>query len=160
EADGLRRRLRPRMAGAGGLLELAGNTSLGLARPPAVTGAAAAATTRWGAGATGSRLVTGSTELHAQLEAELARFFGTEAALGFSSGYLANLGSVGALGGPGGLVVSDALNHASIIDGARLTRARVVVVPHRDVAAVAAALADRGGERAMGGTAGGFGGDG
>ena len=149
EADGLRRRLRPRMAGAGGLLELAGNNYLGLARHPAVTAAAAAATTRWGAGATGSRLVTGSTELHAQLEAELARFFGAEAALVFSSGYLANVGALGALAGPGDLVVSDALNHASIIDGARLTRARVVVVPHRDVAAVAAALADRGEERAM-----------
>ena len=149
EADGLRRRLRPRMAGAGGLLELAGNNYLGLARHPAVTAAAATATTRWGAGATGSRLVTGSTELHAQLEAELARFFGAEAALVFSSGYLANVGALGALAGPGDLVVSDALNHASIIDGARLTRARVVVVPHRDVAAVAAALADRGEERAM-----------
>ncbi|HEX2498221.1 MAG TPA: 8-amino-7-oxononanoate synthase [Actinomycetes bacterium] len=149
EADGLRRRLRPRTAGAGGLLELAGNDYLGLARHPAVTAAAAAATARWGAGATGSRLVTGSTELHAQLEAELARFFGTEAALVFSSGYLANVGALGALAGPGDLVVSDALNHASIIDGVRLARARVVVVPHRDVGAVAAALAGRAEERAV-----------
>lgn len=149
DAEGLRRRLQPRTADAGGLLELAGNDYLGLARHPAVTAAAAAATARWGAGATGSRLVTGSTELHAQLEAELARFFGTEAALVFSSGYLANVGALGALAGPDDLVVSDALNHASIIDGVRLTRARVVVVPHRDVGAVAAALADRAEERAV-----------
>ncbi|HKA70143.1 MAG TPA: 8-amino-7-oxononanoate synthase, partial [Actinomycetes bacterium] len=149
EADGLRRRLRPRPAGVGVLLELAGNDYLGLARNPAVTAAATAATTQWGAGATGSRLVTGSTELHAQLEGQLAGFFGTEAALVFSSGYLANVGALGALAGPGDLVVSDALNHASIIDGVRLSRARVVVVPHRDVAAVAAALADRAEERAV-----------
>jgi 8-amino-7-oxononanoate synthase len=149
EADGLRRRLRSRTAGAGDLLELAGNDYLGMARHPAVTAAAAAATARWGAGATGSRLVTGSTELHAQLESELAGFFGTEAALVFSSGYLANVGALGALAGPGDLVVSDALNHASIIDGVRLTRARVVVVPHRNVAAVAAALAGRAEERAV-----------
>lgn len=149
EADGLRRRLRPRPAGAGVLLELAGNDYLGLARNPAVTAAAAAASTGWGAGATGSRLVTGSTELHAQLEGQLAAFFGTDAALVFSSGYLANVGALGALAGRGDLVVSDALNHASIIDGVRLSRARVVVVPHRDVAAVAAALADRAEERAV-----------
>lgn len=149
EAASLRRRLRPRSAGAGELLELAGNDYLGLARHPAVTAAAAAATTQWGAGSTGSRLVTGSTALHTQLEAELAGFFGTEAALVFSSGYLANVGALGALAGPGDLVVSDALNHASIVDGVRLSRARVVVVPHRDVAAVGAALADRGEERAV-----------
>ena len=61
----------------------------------------------------------------------------------FSSGYLANLGAVTALAGPGTLVVSDALNHASLVDACRLSRAEVVVAPHRDVAAVEAALADR-----------------
>ncbi|MCI0688469.1 MAG: 8-amino-7-oxononanoate synthase [Sporichthyaceae bacterium] len=149
EAEGLRRRLRPRIAGQDGLLDLAGNDYLGLARHPDVIAAAVAATASWGAGSTGSRLVTGSTALHEQLETELAGFFGTEAALVFSSGYLANVGTLAALAGPGDLVVSDALNHASIIDGARLTRARIVVTPHRDMAAVAEALASRSEERAV-----------
>ncbi len=149
EAEGLRRRLRPRIAGQDGLLDLAGNDYLGLARHPDGIAAAVAATASWGAGSTGSRLVTGSTALHEQLETELAGFFGTEAALVFSSGYLANVGTLAALAGPGDLVVSDALNHASIIDGARLTRARIVVTPHRDMAAVAEALASRSEERAV-----------
>ncbi|MCX2970176.1 MULTISPECIES: 8-amino-7-oxononanoate synthase [Streptomyces] len=136
---GLVRAVRPRPADDP-LLDLAGNDYLGLARDPAVTAAAADAAHRWGAGATGSRLVTGSTALHAELEAELAAFCGFEAALVFSSGYAANLAAVSALGPAGGLVVSDADNHASLIDGCRLARARTVVVPHADPAAVAKAL--------------------
>ncbi|MFG2222377.1 8-amino-7-oxononanoate synthase [Streptomyces sp. NPDC048644] len=138
---GLVRTLRPRSADSA-LLDLACNDYLGFARHPEVTRAAAQAAHRWGAGATGSRLVTGSTELHARLESELAAFCGFEAALVLSSGYAANLAAVTALTGSGALVVSDAGNHASLIDGCRLSRARTAVVPHADPRAVAAALAD------------------
>jgi len=148
EEAGLRRRLRPR-GPDDRLLDLASNDYLGLARRPAVVAAAAEAAMLWGAGSTGSRLVTGSTELHARLEGALARFAGTESALVFSSGYLANIGVITALSGPGSLVVSDALNHASIVDACRLSRARVVVTPHRDVPAVEKALAGRAEDRAV-----------
>ncbi|WP_326794384.1 8-amino-7-oxononanoate synthase [Streptomyces sp. NBC_01808] len=136
---GLVRALRPRAHDAR-LLDLCGNDYLGLARHPEVTAAAAAAARRWGAGATGSRLVSGTTALHAELEAELAAFCGFEAALVFSSGYAANLAAVTALSDRGTLVVSDAGNHASLIDGCRLSRADVAVVPHADADAVAKAL--------------------
>jgi 8-amino-7-oxononanoate synthase len=134
-AAGLRRRLLPRAAGSP-LLDLAGNDYLGLTRHPAVTAAGARACERWGAGSTGSRLVTGSIELHAELEAELAAFTGFEAALVFASGYAANIAAVTALSVPGGLLVSDALNHASLIDGCRLSRAAKEIVPHGDTDAV------------------------
>ncbi|CAL9599505.1 8-amino-7-oxononanoate synthase [Streptomyces sp. enrichment culture] len=136
---GLVRSLRPRPADSP-LLDLAGNDYLGLARHPEVVAAASAAARRWGAGATGSRLVTGTTELHAELEAELADFCGFEAALVFSSGYAANLAAVTALTDRGTLVVSDAANHASLIDGCRLSRAETAVVPHSDPGAVGKAL--------------------
>ncbi|NGO69867.1 8-amino-7-oxononanoate synthase [Streptomyces boncukensis] len=135
EEAGLLRTLRPRPA-AWPLLDLAGNDYLGLSRHPEVTGAAADAARRWGAGSGGSRLVTGSTELHAELEAELAAFCGFEDALVFSSGYTANLAAVTALSGHGGLIVSDAGNHASLIDGCRLSRARTAVAAHADPGAV------------------------
>ncbi|MFB6815694.1 8-amino-7-oxononanoate synthase [Streptomyces sp. NPDC056347] len=141
---GLVRVLRPRPA-ASGLLDLASNDYLGLARHPGITGAAAAAAREWGAGATGSRLVTGSTELHAALEEELAEFCGFEAALVLSSGYAANLAAVTALTGHGSLIVSDAGNHASIVDGCRLSRARTAVVPHAEPEAVRKALRTRDG---------------
>ncbi|MEV6751050.1 8-amino-7-oxononanoate synthase [Streptomyces sp. NPDC051214] len=133
---GLVRTLRPRPADAGGLLDLASNDYLGLARHPEITEGAAAAARRWGGGATGSRLVTGSTELHAELERELAEFCGFEAALVFSSGYAANLAAVTALAPHGSLIVSDAGNHASLIDGCRLARGTTQVVPHADTEAV------------------------
>ncbi|MFF1380055.1 8-amino-7-oxononanoate synthase [Streptomyces sp. NPDC058308] len=133
---GLVRILRPRPADAGALLDLAGNDYLGLTRHPEVTEGAAAAARRWGGGATGSRLVTGSTELHAELERELAEFCGFEAALVFSSGYAANLAAVTALAPGDSLIVSDAGNHASLIDGCRLARAATQVVPHADPEAV------------------------
>ena len=136
---GLRRVLRPRALDED-VLDLAGNDYLGLARDPRVTAAAAAAAVRWGAGSTGSRLVTGTTALHASLEEELAAFGGASAALVFSSGYLANLGVLTALGGPSVTIVSDAANHASIIDACRLSGSPVVVVPHRDVDKFDAAL--------------------
>ena len=148
EAAGLRRRLRPR-APHDGLLDLASNDYLGLARHPEVVAGAVDAVRVWGAGSTGSRLVTGSTVLHAELESALARHVGAEAGLVFSSGYLANLGVVAALGGQGSLVVSDASNHASIVDACRLSRSRVVVVGHLDIDAVEKALADRSEPRAL-----------
>lgn len=136
---GLVRTLRPRPAEPE-LLDLASNDYLGLTRHPEVTAAAAEAAHRWGAGATGSRLVTGSTALHAGLERELAAFCGFEAALVLSSGYAANLAALTALTGRGSLIVSDAGNHASIVDGCRLSRAETAVVPHADPEAVAKAL--------------------
>ncbi len=145
---GLRRVLRPRAAGEH-LLDLAGNDYLGLSTDPRVVEGAVAATRTWGAGSTGSRLVTGTTALHAELEAELATFVGTPAALVFSSGYLANLGVVTALSGPGALVVSDAANHASLVDACRLARARIAVTPRDDPTAVDALLAARTEERAL-----------
>ncbi|MFS8200101.1 8-amino-7-oxononanoate synthase [Streptomyces sp. CWNU-52B] len=139
---GLVRTLRPRPADSA-LLDLAGNDYLGLARHPEVTEAAARAARAWGGGATGSRLVSGSTELHAELERELAAFCGFESALVFSSGYAANLAVVTALAPHGSLVVSDAGNHASLIDGCRLARGTTQVVAHADPDAVRKALGTR-----------------
>ncbi|WP_406262462.1 8-amino-7-oxononanoate synthase [Actinacidiphila glaucinigra] len=139
-AAGLVRTLRPRPAHSP-LLDLASNDYLGLAHHPEVTRAGADACLRWGAGSTGSRLVTGSTELHAELEAELAAFCGFEAALVLASGYAANLAAVTALTTePGTLIVSDSGNHASLIDGCRLSRAGTEVVPHADPDALRKAL--------------------
>ena len=139
---GLRRTLRPRPSSEA-ILDLAGNDYLGLAHDPRVTEAAVNAARTWGAGSTGSRLVTGTTVLHQELEAELADFAGGPAALVFSSGYLANLGALTALGGEDVTIVSDAGNHASIIDACRLSRSTIVVVPHRDVDKFDSALAAR-----------------
>lgn len=139
DAAGLRRVLRPRTAGDG-VLDLASNDYLGLSRDPRVTHAAAEAARTWGGGSTGSRLVTGTTQLHADFEADLAEFLRAPAALVFSSGYLANVGALTALGGPDVTIVSDTGNHASLIDGCRLSGSSVTVVGHRDVAAVDAAL--------------------
>ncbi|WP_171053195.1 8-amino-7-oxononanoate synthase [Streptomyces marianii] len=145
---GLVRALRPRPADSA-LLDLAGNDYLGLTRRAEVTEAAASAARRWGAGATGSRLVTGSTELHAELERELAEFCGFEAALVFSSGYAANLAALTALSAHESLIVSDAGNHASIVDGCRLSRAETAVVAHADPEAVAKVLDAHSGRRAL-----------
>ena len=147
-AEGLRRTLAPRSA-VEPVIDLASNDYLGLARDPRVVKAAVDAARTWGAGSTGSRLVTGSTGLHEELETELAAFCGTTAALVFSSGYTANLGAVSALSGPGALVVSDGAGHASLVDACRLSRARVVITPHLDVAAVDAALRTRSEQRAL-----------
>ncbi len=147
-AAGLLRRLRTvegatgprvRIDGRDALL-LCSNDYLGLAEHPAVRAAAAAAAERWGAGAGASRLVSGNLALHRELERELAAFKGAPACLLFGSGFLANTGVVAALAGPGEVVLSDALNHASIVDGCRLARAETVVYPHGDVDALAAAL--------------------
>ena len=134
------RALRPRPAREE-VLDLAGNDYLGLSADPRVTAAAAEAVRTWGAGSTGSRLVTGSTELHAALERELAGFGAVPAALVFSSGYLANLGVLTALGGREVTIVSDSGNHASIIDGCRLSGSPVAVLPHGDLDTLDAELA-------------------
>ncbi|CAM5608981.1 8-amino-7-oxononanoate synthase [Streptomyces pilosus] len=141
---GLVRTLRPRAADTP-LLDLASNDYLGLARHPEVTEGAAAAARTWGGGATGSRLVTGTTELHAELERELAAFCGFEAALVLSSGYAANLAAVTALAPHGSRIVSDAGNHASLIDGCRLARGATHVAAHGDPDAVRKAFQEHDG---------------
>jgi 8-amino-7-oxononanoate synthase len=109
------------------LLDAASNDYLGFAGRPV---------SRETSGTGASRLLGGTREPHQQLEAALARWLGAEAVLLFSSGYAANVGVVSALAGPGEVVLSDSLNHASIIDGCRLSRASVQVFPHRDLAAL------------------------
>ena len=145
---GLRRRLRalgsasdPEVALDGRwLLLLCSNNYLGLATHPALRRAAIAAIERWGCGSGASRLVSGDSELHADVERRIAAFKGTEAALLFPTGYHANLGAITTLVGRGDHVYSDALNHASIVDGCRLARATVHVYAHADARALAAAL--------------------
>ncbi|MDQ1746198.1 MAG: 8-amino-7-oxononanoate synthase [Frankiaceae bacterium] len=148
DRDGLTRRLHPRERNSQ-LVDVAGNDYLGLARDPRVVAAAADAARTWGAGSTGSRLVTGTTELHTAFEIELAAFMNADAALLFSSGYCANLAVLQALADDDTLVVSDAGNHASLIDGCRLARAHTTVVPHADPEAVARALSNRTQTRAI-----------
>ncbi|MGW5875571.1 8-amino-7-oxononanoate synthase [Nocardiopsis terrae] len=154
---GLTRRTVPRPPSEG-LLDLAGNDYLGLMRHPRVVAAAAEAAHTWGAGAGGSRLVTGDTELHGELERELAAFHGSEAALVFSSGYTANLAMVTALATPTAdeaeppLVVCDQYNHASLIDATRLAKAagsRVAVFPHGDADRAAGLLSGGAGRRLL-----------
>jgi 8-amino-7-oxononanoate synthase len=128
---------------------LCSNDYLGLAGDPRLRAAAAEFAERWGAGAGASRLVSGGMEPHRRLEEELAAFKGSEACLLFGSGFLANTGIVAALAGPGDVVLSDSLNHASIVDGCRLARAQTVVYPHGDVDALAHALAAAAGRDAL-----------
>jgi glycine C-acetyltransferase len=118
------------------VLLFAGGNYLDLARHPEVTEAAARAARELGCAAGGSRLINGNLSAHLALEQELAKFLGTEAALAFNTGYMANLGVIPALVGEGDVVVSDALCHASIIDGCRLSRASVRVFPHGDLDAL------------------------
>lgn len=115
------------------VVSFASNDYLGLSFHPAVIAAAQAALERWGAGATASRLIVGSRPIHAELEAELCNWKRTDRALVFPSGYAANLGVLSSLGGADCLIVSDELNHASIIDGCRLSRSPVAVARHNDV---------------------------
>ncbi len=120
---------------------LASNDYLGLATHPALKEAAIEATRRFGVGATASRLISGTMLPHAQLEAELARFKGTPAALLFGSGYLANLGLIPALAKSGGRILADRLCHASLIDACRLSGADLRVYRHRDVRQLESLLA-------------------
>ena len=120
----------------------AGSNYLDLAHHPEVVAASQRAAREYGCAAGGSRLITGNLDLHERLESELAAFFGSEAALVFNTGYMANVGVIPALVGPGDAIVSDELNHASIIDGARLSRAEVCVFRHGDLGSLDAILAD------------------
>src|SRR5262249_41918134 len=115
------------------LLLFASNNYLGLANDPRVVSAAADAALRWGAGSGSARLITGGIRLHDELEAYIAEIKGTSAALLFSSGYLANIGTIAALAEAEDAIFSDEMNHASIIDGARLSRAQVHIFRHKDV---------------------------
>jgi 8-amino-7-oxononanoate synthase len=128
------------------VLLLCSNNYLGLADHPKVREAAAEAAMRWGAGAGASRLVSGTMTIHRRLEERLAEFEGSKACVLFGSGYLANLGTIGALAGPGDVIFSDALNHASIVDGCKASRARVVVYGHLDVGHLARGLREHDGE--------------
>ena len=123
------------------LLSFASNDYLGLSQHPALIAAAQEAASRYGVGATASPLVCGHEGPHEALEAELAAFVGRPRALYFGSGYLANVGLVPALVGRGDAVFSDALNHACLIDGVRLSKAEAHVYPHVDLTALAAQLA-------------------
>jgi 8-amino-7-oxononanoate synthase len=142
EAQALRRRLqvveevlpggKVRVAGQV-LLNLSSNDYLGLAQDPRLIAAAQAAAARWGVGAGASRLVVGHLGLHEEVETALAAFKGTEAAVIFSTGYMANVGVIAALMGPGDVIFSDRLNHASIMDGIKLSGAALQRFPHRDL---------------------------
>ncbi len=146
---GLRRYLEPLdspqgpvvRVGGEALVNFSSNDYLGLASSPTVRAAALAAVERYGVGTGASRLVVGDTAAHHRLEARLAAFERAEAVRLFNSGYAANTGILPALVGPGDAVFSDALNHASLVDGCRLSRARVCVYPHADVEALERALA-------------------
>lgn len=121
---------------------LCSNNYLGLASHPQVREAAARAAAELGVGAGASRLVSGTMSIHHELERQLAEFEGAQACVLFGAGYLANIGTIGALAGRGGVVFSDELNHASIVDGCRLSRAQVVVYRHLDVEHLAWCMTD------------------
>lgn len=122
------------------VITLASNNYLDLCNHPDLRRAALGAVEHYGVGSGAVRTIAGTTELHQELERRLAEFKHTEAALTFQSGYTANLGVLSCLYGEGDVVVSDALNHASIIDGLRLSRAERVIYPHKDMRALQAAL--------------------
>jgi 8-amino-7-oxononanoate synthase len=131
------------------LLNLSSNDYLGLSQDPRLIGAARDAAARWGVGAGASRLVVGHLALHEEVEARLAAFKGTEAAVIFSTGYMANLGTISALVGPGDTVFCDRLNHASIYDGIKLSGARLARFPHRDLDRLEALLQKAGSGRRL-----------
>ena len=143
-ARGTHRRMRvldgaqaPRMSVDGReVLLFAGSNYLDLAHHPEVVEAGVRAMRDLGCAAGGSRLINGNLRLHEELEEELAKFLGADAALSFATGYMANVGLIPALVGQDDVVVSDALAHASIIDGCRLSRASVRVFPHGDLGAL------------------------
>ncbi|MGH7647725.1 MAG: 8-amino-7-oxononanoate synthase [Gemmatimonadaceae bacterium] len=114
-------------------IDFSSNDYLGLAGDVRIADAITSALQREGTGAAAARLISGTNELHEQLEGELAKFKGTEAALLFASGYAANTGAIPALASRGDVVYADALNHASLIDGCRLSRAEVKIFPHLDI---------------------------
>src|SRR5881394_2141409 len=131
------------------VVSFASNDYLGLSAHPAVIAAAHDALDRWGAGAGSARLIVGARPVHADLERELAAWKAMPRAALFPTGFATNLGVLSCFGGPGVLVCSDELNHASIIDGCRLARADVVVYRHLDLDHLRALLAARGARRAL-----------
>ncbi len=131
------------------VVSYASNDYLGLTQHPAVVGAAHAALDRWGAGSGSARLIVGSRPVHAELESALAEWKGVERAVVFPTGFATNLGVLTTFAGPGVVVCSDELNHASIIDGCRLSRARVEVFRHRDVEHLRALLDRARGQRCV-----------
>ncbi|MFM9890402.1 MAG: aminotransferase class I/II-fold pyridoxal phosphate-dependent enzyme [Rickettsiales bacterium] len=143
DAAKLRRQLR---GAAEGLVSFADNDYLGLARDARVIAAGQAALAEYGAGAMASRLVTGNHPLYAPLEAKLAAMKGTQAALVFGSGYLANLGIIPALVGAGDVVFADKLAHACMLDGAQLSGAKLMRFAHNDMAHLQALLTKHRGE--------------
>jgi 8-amino-7-oxononanoate synthase len=122
------------------LLNLSSNDYLGLAADPRLIAAAQAAAARWGAGSTASRLIVGTLALHQEVEEAVAAFKGTPRAVLFNTGYMANVGVIAALMGRGDVILSDKLNHASIIDGMRLAEASFYRFPHRDLERLEALL--------------------
>lgn len=131
------------------VISFASNDYLGLANHPAVVAAAHAALDRWGAGSGAARLVVGSRPIHTALEAELAQWKHSERAVLFPTGFAANLGVITTFGGPDTLICCDELNHASLIDGARLARGEVAVYRHCDLEHLSSLLAERGDRRAL-----------
>ncbi|HEY7221292.1 MAG TPA: 8-amino-7-oxononanoate synthase [Candidatus Binatia bacterium] len=129
------------------VINFSSNNYLGIANHPALSAAAKEAIDRYGCGSGASRLISGNMTLHEELEAKVARFKGTEAALVFNSGFQANTGIVATLAGEGDVILSDELNHASIIDGCRLSRARTVVYAHADLNQLEIALKQAAGAR-------------
>jgi 8-amino-7-oxononanoate synthase len=151
ERAGLRRTLRALHGRTGArvadrdrtYVDFSSNDYLGLAADPRVAQAAVAALRTAGTGAAAARLISGHHELHDALEQALARFLGTEAALLFPSGYMANVGAIPALAKHGDAILADALNHASLIDGCRLSRAETHVFAHGDAAALERSLGEQ-----------------
>jgi len=122
------------------VVNFSSNNYLGIANHPELAAAAKAAIDRYGCGSGASRLISGNMTLHEELENRLARFKGTEAALVFNSGFQANTGVISTLAGESDAIFSDALNHASIIDGSRLARAKIFVYAHNDLDQLETAL--------------------
>ena len=128
------------------VINLASNNYLGLTTHPKLREAALEATRRYGVGSGAVRTISGTMRLHMQLEERIARFKNVEACVVFQSGFAANAGTVAAVLTPEDHIVSDELNHASIIDGCRLSRAKIHVFPHKDTAAAERKLADLDGQ--------------
>src|SRR6266568_3348919 len=124
------------------VINLASNNYLGLTTHPKLREAALEATRKYGVGSGAVRTISGTMSLHMQLEERIARFKNVEACVVFQSGFAANSGTVAAILGPEDHIISDALNHASIIDGCRLSKAKIHVFPHKDVAAADKILSD------------------
>ncbi len=155
--QGLRRELELRSSpqtavvtmGGRSLVSFSSNDYLGLAADPALVKAAIVGLSEHGLGAGSSRLVVGDTSAHRSLERKLADFKSAEAALLFNSGYAANVGTLQALCGEGDVIFSDALNHASLVDGCRLSRAKVMVYPHNDLEQLERSLSGVSGRRRL-----------